>query len=989
MQQPNQRRLFQLMSQRRLLGYLQKLWVTGHSGRRGMAISTPFRVGDPRQGMARVPLLPDEDPEPEAPEPVVAEGMFISSEVNADSSPERAGRRRVTARAYQIRARRRTTPQGVFAAVAELRVADIGTVLTVGDIQARSYPSPVWLHEMCDRALDCPGALRGLTFTANNLAVRRGDRLEVERPTGNTLTGTQRASVRITEAVDMVMDVCRSGASWHQCAAALARKRPNVPDEAVDSVLRTLARNGFMLTDLTPEDPCNDPIGHVLARLPQTNLLRRELSRLRATLAEADAHPPGHPARRTALENARKLTDDMASVWRPVCVDTAHDAPIRISKNLTQQVARAAGVLWRLAPAHDRLADWHQRFLHRYGAQRLVPLLDACDPVTGLGCDIEDTDRPLPTETTGALAGLLIGTLTSGEVEVRLDAATIEALDRRAPGDRPEPSIEVYARVVAASTRDRDEGNFILAITGSAAPAGSTRARFTGLLPTLDVDVDAGHGTMPAELVFQPLSYAAAALTGRANSASWRIPIGTISHPGDLLVQELAVISDGHRLCLWSTRHQRPVRPVHRNRLGHHLMPPLAGFLCLVGQHGSAPMSLWTWAPFDGAPFLPRVRCHGTILASARWRLPEVLRRAAGERTTWANALHDWRTSTRPVPPKTIVVDDTDRQLPLNLDRNDDCELLRRYVARGVAAVTESPGGCDAVPAVVSGPSGYHGLEIVVPLAADSDSAHVLAPSSPMYVRGTGEGLFLPGGQWLSLAVDASVSTQHSVLERIVATARDDAGLWDRWFWLRYTTVEHGPHLRVRFHGEPVVLGGQLLPVLRQACARLMAEGLSGGFAVEPYDREIERYGGHEAIEAAEMIFHHDSELAAAILAPTADAEERIALTAVSAAEIARIVADSDRRALAPYRLERGDRRIQARVRPHCRALDDAAPPHHELWKARASALRIYRCLLPLPRRVDCASSLIHMHANRMLGDNHQERIARALAADLIARRIP
>lgn len=961
--------------------------MSSHDRRRGTAFTTPFRVADARWGMARVPVLPYDDPDPGAPvEPVVAEGMFLSSDIHADSSPERVARRHATVRAFQIRARRRATPQGVFAAVSELEIADTGDDLTVRTGRVRSYPNPVWLHEVCNRVLDSADVLRGLRFAVTNLAVRRGDRLEVECPSGDTLTGPQRVSIRATEAVDVIMDVCRGRASWRQVKQALAHKRPNVPDDAVDAVLRALVRNGFVLTDLAPADVCNDPLGHVIAKLPTTEPLSKHLSRLRAALTEADRHPPGHADRMTALKTARNLTDDLASTWRPLCGDSACDARIRIRRDLAEQAARAAGVLWRVAPGHDRLADWHESFLHRYGAQRLVPLLEACDPVIGLGCDVSDTHQPSQPDATEALAGLLIDALTSGEIEIRLDAATIDALDRRRPGDRPEPSAEVYARIVGPDIRNGNEGNFVVAVTRMAAPAGSTRARFTGLLPDPEFDADTGDGAMTAELAFQPLSHAATVLTGPTDGAPWRIPIGTIPRPGDLLLHDLAMVSDGRHLSLWSTRHQRRVRPVHHNQLGHHLMPKLAAFLCLVGQHGTVPLRPWTWAPFDRAPFLPRVRHHDTILAPARWRLPTSLRDATSDPTTWDNALQEWRTSTRPAPPNPIVVDDTDRQLPLHLDRHDDRELLRRYVARGVATVTEPPGGPEAVQAVASGPTGHHALEIVVPLACASDPERGAAPPPQMRVREPGQGFFLPGSQWLSLAVNAPPSTQDAVLERLAATASDTSGLWDRWFWLRYTTPERGHHLRVRFHGEPTALGGHLLPLLRHACARLTAAGLSEGFAVEPYDQEIERYGGTEAITVAETVFHRDSELVAAILAATADTDERMALTAVSAAEITRIVTDHDRAALVPYRLDRADRRIQARIRPQCRALDDATPPHHSQWEAQAAALKIYRDLLPSRRRIDCASSLIHMHANRLLGDNHQERIARSLAADLIAR---
>jgi thiopeptide-type bacteriocin biosynthesis domain len=963
-----------------------QLQVTGQEARRETALSAPFRVADASRGMARVPMLPHDDPEPDGQlEPVVAEGIFLCSDIRALSPPGQAERRRATTRAFQIRARRRTTPQGVFAAAVELQVDDGGLDLTVRTGPVRSYPNPVWLHEVCSRLLDNPDVLRGLRFTASNLAVRRGSRLEIDRPSGDTVTGPQRVSIRATAAVDVIMDVCRTGASWAHITAALARTWPDVPYDTVDSALRTLVRHGFVLTDLTAPDPSNDPLGHVLAKLPMTEPLRGPLSQLRAALVEADRRPPGHAARLAALKTARSLTDDIASVWRPVCVDSACETPVRIPRDLAAQAAAVANILWRLAPGHDQLDDWHERFLRRYGAHRLVPIMDACDPVTGLGCHLSESHPPPDSDVTAVLAGLLADALASGEIEVRLDAETIDALDRRKPDDRPPPSVEVYARVVAPNTHARDAGKFILVVTGLAAPAGSTRARFTGLLPACGVDADTGHGTMTAELAYQPLSHAVAALTGPADGAPWRIPIGTIPRPGDLLLEELALVSDERHLSLWSTRYDRPVRPVHHNQVGHHLTPPLAAFLCLVGQHGTVPLSPWSWAPFDRAPFLPRVRHGDSIVFSARWRLPKKLLAATGDPSRWNDALREWRSCTHPPPPRVVLVDDTDRQLPLNLDRSDDRELLRRYAARGVNTVAEPPGGADATQAVAPGPTGYHALEIVVPLTAATEAA-TTQPSKARDVRRPGLGLFLPGSEWLSLAVTAPPSTQDEALAHIAATAQEAAGLWDLWFWLRYHSPDRGHHLRVRFHGDPATLGGQLLPLLRQTCTHLMKVRLASSFAIEPYEQEVERYGGPDSITTAELVFHHDAELAAAIITTTTDIDERIALAAVSAAEITRILADRDNDALVPYRLDRADRRIQARIRPRCRAVDDTTKPHPGLWQARAFALKTYRDLLPPQRRIDCASSLIHMHANRLLGNHRQERIARSLAADLIAR---
>lgn len=958
--------------------------MTSRNARRGAAYTGLFRVADPSRGMARIPLLPYDLETGEGTNQIVTEGMHLCSDMRHDASIENEERRRATARAFEIRTGRRTTPQGVFAAVAELTFTDGAAHLAMGATRARSFPSPVWLQAICDKALDGSAILRGLTFTSNNLAVRRGSRLEVERPTGDSLDGPDRVSIHATAAVDFIMGACRTDASWQEIVTPLLQQWPNVPDERVDALIREMVRSGFLLTDLAPADTCNDPLGHVLTKLPADEPLGAPVSALRDALAAADTHQPGHPARLAALENARSITDGMFPTWRPLGTDTASDAAVSIPTSLADQLAQAAGVLWCLAPREDPLATWHRRFLDRHGAHRAVPLVEVCDPVTGFGCDLPDPEPHQRSASVEALTMLLSQALASDDVEVVLSETTIDALDRHRPGDLCAPSAEIYARVIARDHHDRDAGNFMLAITNMASPAGSTRGRFTGLMPA--VEQPSTDDTITAELVVQPVAHGAAALVGTSDAAQWRIPIGTIPKSGDLSLDELAIISDGQRLSVWSMRHNRPVRPVHHNQLGHHLMPSLAGFLCRIGQHGTIALSPWDWTPLDRAPFLPRVRFKDVILSPARWRLPAEVRDAARDRHQWEASLQHWRSTTRPAPPAVVVVADTDRHLPLELDHDDDRELLRRYVGRGVKVVTEPPGGTDALQGVVRGEAGLHALEIVVPLA----SVTKLEPVPPPHraaARRAGTGAFAPGSQWLSLAIQAPPSAQDAVLARIANIAQAASDLWKQWFWLRYYTPETGSHLRIRFRGDPSTLGGQLLPLLGHTCAELTSHGLSGGFTIEAYHQEIERYGGPNPIELAESVFHHDANLTAALLATHADPDDRLALTALSAAAIARTIAASDRAALAPYRLERAERRIQSRLQPRARALDDAAPPCPHLWQQRIDALLAYRNALSPERRIDCASSMIHMHANRMLGNNDHERIARAIAADLLWRK--
>lgn len=953
--------------------------------------------------LARVPMLPACPREPLSPaaDPLLIEGMFLASRQAgaAAAGPRKTAdpeRPTATLRGYEIRARSRPTPHGVFAGVALARFADAGARLHLGaGHRARSNPSPGWLAAVCAQVLEDPGVLPLLTFTASNLVTRRGQRLETEQQATTGETGPQRITVRATDATTLIMQVCRSGATVGDVFAQVTRRWPAVPQSLVAATVRSLVRGGFLLTDLLPDDVGDDPLGHLLSKLAAASSLRPQLSRLRRLLAAADRSPPGDPARMAALAAARDVADQIFFCERPLSVDVAADADLVLPSVLADDAVAAAGVLWQIGQGSDLLTAWHDRFLARYGPHRFVPLLEVTDPATGLGIDApgpEINHLPRKPGRAAALAALLAQATEHGGTEVVLDAPTIAALASDQTLAPPPRTAEVYVRVLAATEQDLADGKLFLAVCPAAGSqdAGSTSGRFAALIPGAPAAYDTQPSALVAELAIRPRAPHAAALARRTGFATCRIPVRVPPEKGDLDLEDLLLASDGGHLIAWSASRDQQVIPVLYARLAPRLLPPLARFLQLLGHAGCRPWQNWSWGPLGDGPFQPRVRCGRTVLAPARWVLPPALMTAARHQRTWDEALRAWRAGTVPEPPDIVLTEDHDRRLPLDLRQQHDCELFRRYVRRGLRAVSEQPGGPDAVQAVVTGPAGRHVLELVVPLARN---IAVPVPSRPARapVRATGAGLHLPGGQWLSLAVRSPASCHDEVLASLAAAA-GLAGGWDRWFWLRYHDAARGPHVRARFHGHPASLTSHLLPAISAWCSDMIRQRLSGGFAVEPYDQEIERYGGPDSIGAAEQVFAADSHLALMILAATADPDQRLVMAALSAAAIARTVADGDPAALRGRHVDRAARKRLAALRPHVRSAGQpegiwpgivaAADP---AWVTRQDALAAYRDTLQPEQTPSCASALIHMHANRLLGGTSTEPLARALAADLLA----
>lgn len=936
-------------------------------------------------GLARIPLRPADDTAGDEDDLLLSEAVAVASpQATAAARRRPAGAATLTRRGYALRSRTRTTPHGVFAGVTGVTFVNGPTHLQMR-AKHRTYtaPAPEWLAALAQSVLDDDGALAGVTLTTSNTVRRRGQRWESEHWQSPESSETALTSIRDTAVVTWLLDECHHGARVSALLTEMIQRWPHAPDQAPQRLLRQLIDAGFLLHDVLAPDLRTDPLGHLLDRGPASWDHEALVRELRTLVSAVDQHPPGSRTRRTLLDQALALAPTIVAGDRVIRTDTVVDATVRLPQSLGAEAARAAGLLWEIGWGTDPLADYHQRFVTRYGRHRSVPVLEATDSVIGLGLPSTSTGPIAIGETdaqrSSVLAGLLADAAARNAREITLDSTTIDRL--RAPASaRPPRTAEIYVRILAATPGDLDAGRFHLALTGGGSQdAGSTAGRFTAILPDADfASTDGPRQGLVAEIVAAPRTDATLTVAAETGLGERRLPIGVARRPGDLELDDLMLSSNGQHLVLFSVRENRAVIPVLFSRITPQLLPPLARFLALVGHAGERPWHSWSWTGAP-APFTPAVRYRRTWLAPARWVLPASLVSAASS-GDWDGVLTAWQDSTRPSPPPIVVTADADRDLPLDLRRSDDRELLRRYVRRGLRTVTTVLGSGYDIDAVLPGPDGAHILDVVVSLdSATPEPAR--APTAAPTTRAAGAGLFLPGSQWLALAVPASFSCQHQILSTLAGVAEDVAAHWDRWFWLPY-----GDELRIRFQGQPEELTTQILPVFATWVRNLIQQRLTTGFSVVAYEQEIERYGGPTAITAAEAVFAADSAVVLDQRTTIPDDRTRLVHAALSAARIATVLgAGAGVAAREDRRLDRAGHQQLRTLRPL--TLAAAEQPPGTLWHARDHALREYRELLSPDQRPSCAHDLIHLHCTRTLPGQQNERLIRALATDLTAHR--
>jgi len=224
----------------------------------------------------------------------------------------------------------------------------------------------------------------------------------------------------------------------------------------------------------------------------------------------------------------------------------------------------------------------------------------------------------------------------------------------------------------------------------------------------------------------------------------------------------------------------------------------------------------------------------------------------------------------------------------------------------------------------------------------------------------------------------------------------------DRWFFVRTASAGGVPQIVFRFHGPATALNETLLPALHDWSGRLRAAGLLRDFSLTSYWPEAWRYGGTRCMAAAEEFFCVDSRLCAQVLAtaPGSTRPEQMAVPGVrrilSEFLISRTVAD-----IPGPRLSGADKEIFNDLRPAVRAAGEGGWPPDAARRRDAEGqpvsggdwcevLASYRDLVEAQGRdlMPIASSLVHMHCNRLAGPGRSvERVTVALARDLMLAR--
>lgn len=852
--------------------------------------------------------------------PAVIEALHVASPALLEALEEwrrdpdgKKGRRAEEALVrYAFRMASRATPFGLFAACSTGRV-DGRNRLFLEPRRAYRRHSRLdmgYLFSLAAELNQEAELRRSLRYRPNSSIYRAAGRLRyAEARLNGPGINYHLVAVEPDEFLDAALARAAEGATPDEIAAAVAASDPDgeITLEDAGAYVAELIDSQLLVSELWPALTGPEAVHGLIETLERAAVepaLRTAamLRRVHEELEKLDRQGLGNdPSRYGEIARGLEPLPQRAERDHLFQVDLFKPGEVSLDPAVLDEVARGLEALHRLEAAivGDPLDGFRDRFLDRYGTDRLVPLLEALDveagagqPLSAMGGDSSpllegldfSSDGDFEKVRWGAREELLLGKLmraqAAGAFEVVIDDDDLEGLETRKRRPHLPDSFQAVAMVGAAGEEALGAGDFRVWVRTAFGPSG---ARLAGRFCHGDAEIARlvseqlrAEEALDPDAVFAEVVHLGRGRIGNVASRpvlrDWEIPyLGVSGAPRErqIPLDDLLVTVEGPEVVLYSARLRRRVLPrltsAHNYTLGN-----LAAYriLCSLQMQGLRGGVQWTWRPFDKQPFLPRVRYGRAVLSRAYWNVTaEEIKDVAARRDANRDsdreryaAVQRWREQ-RGIP-RRVLVSDEDNELLVDFDHVLSVDAFVAAVRQqGAFKLTEFWPGFDELP--VRGPEGRFVHELTIPFVRRRvPTRRSPAPSLLEEV----ERILPPTSRWLYLKLYTGTATADLVLRDVIAplvSRAMESGAAERWFFLRYGDPQN--HLRVRFGGEPARLR-EIIDWLPELLDPLLAEGRISRWQLDTYEREVERYGGPQAMEIAERIFHADSEAVLAAL---------------------------------------------------------------------------------------------------------------------------
>jgi thiopeptide-type bacteriocin biosynthesis protein len=839
---------------------------------------------------------------------------------NPDS--ERGGKVEKTLVRYFMRMGGRCTPFGLFAGCSVGKLGEV-TRLEVVPRTAYERHTRLdmdYVAQLTEALGKDPEMRAALTYRPNSSLYTSAGRLRyAEARVDGRMRSYHLVAVDPTDYLMATMERAKDGARIDQLIDGLCADDAEVTREDAEGFVGELIDSQLLVADLEPTVSGLEPIHGLIATLrgvaqvPIAQAAGEKLVETRDALDALDKSGVGaDPQRYRDIAKSLEALPAPVELPRLFQVDMVKPSPeATLGKEVVDELYKGLDILARTGSprGRDSLRSFVEEFNKRYESAEM-PLVEVLDEESGIG--FEKSNAP-SAEASPLLEGMVFGgggtagdpqvgfgarqaffmrkldeLARTGGREIVLTDEDIKRFERQQPVPFPD-AFAVMAQVTAESPEALARGEFTVSLEGAPGPSGATLlGRFCHGDPRLTEEV-LTH--VRAEEAFQEDAIYAEIVhlpEGRVGNVLHRpllrqheiVYLGRSGAPLErqIPITDLMVSIEGGRIILRSKKLGKRVIPrlTNAHNFSHSRNLSVYRFLCQLQYDGLGWMG-FSWSPLDAHAFLPRVRYGRLLLATARWRISrDDLAKIADAKGSTARFRAVQELRRRLDLPRWVAVADGDNELPVDFDNALSVETFVQLVKdRGDLTLNEMhqvPGHMAAY-----GPEGRFTNELVIPHVRVKQAEVEKKPEAkkgaeaspppperpqrrPTITVPSAFRTLHPGSEWLYAKIYTGTATADHILREGVAPVVREAlssGAIDSFFFIRYSDPDW--HVRVRFHGDPARLLGEVVPALTKSVLPMCQDGRAWKLQLDAYEREIERYGGPIGIQLAEKLFFADS----------------------------------------------------------------------------------------------------------------------------------
>ncbi|HEY9784954.1 MAG TPA: lantibiotic dehydratase [Candidatus Obscuribacterales bacterium] len=939
-----------------------------------------------------------------------------------NSEKREKSKTRLAVAKYMKRMSSRPTPYGLFAGVSWARISEATNIMRGTQVRLSVRPDSNWLCKLVERLEQDTDLREQLLVITNMEALIKGGRVWVPVKRANALKPVN--SVRATPPVLYVLESARLRPIRFGELVSSVERKFGVKQAKAKALINTLLQESILLSSLRFPLGTPDPLRHVFETLkkmaPQYPLLGA-LSEARARLDSATILNANSANEfEQILESVEKLPPEECK--DVVQTDAAFELQCgQIGLNVITEMSKAVSLLVKLSPfRHNRLNAYARAFEQRYQTGRVVPILELIDDTFGLGSPYspkyqahEGWHSPSREQ---FLLRKLFDSYRTGTRVIELMDSDVAALTATSPGADAPLSADLFVQIVAASAEaiNCDQFDLLVSARVGEAGAGKTIARFAQLLgePAMETlhAIKAAEEKLVAPETLAEISFwpDVARMMNVALAPQVGLPLIPIrcveaSSIPQIPLSDIVIGIEHGRFFAQSLRTGQRLRAQSSTLLNPEHYPDAGRLLVDVALQNHSRLSGFDWGVASSMPYLPRVVCGRIILSPARWNLNDLPGETSGLREAFAKwcEIHQ-------LPDKVVLCNgpNDDNQLLLALSDNGDLDILIDELVRNrrkrAALILQ-----EYIPT-------YHcedaagrrfATELVGSFIRRQKSVMSTTKSAPARLPLTGTTFMRPlGSDWCYLRLDCAAAFHDDIISsfRQAVNPLIEAGKVKKWFFVRY--ADNLQHLRLRLDLDTDGLFSHVLPLLCRWAQGLLDQERCSSYSFQSYDREVERFGGIEAIGHVEAIFSSESDAVAEMLGANQEADRRLAallfcdalidcfgLDRIAAQRLLHSGLSTTDRQLAsePYRVLKAacitvleKRRAEEEAGEHG-AFIRMANRFRAMITPHANAIK----KLEREQKLECGMdsllhSLIHMQSNRLFGINSTaEAITRGLLA--------